>query len=364
MDRRESLAHRARTSAFGTLCAIVAGCSAEGEVSAVKRPVEAAAVVTALVESREHSVPIQGIGTARSRESVVITSRVSGRISEVFFSEGANVKSGTPLVRLEDDAERAEVRSATAAAEQARGRHRRLAELSGSGLIPRDDLDQQRQLADEAEARLELATVLLDQRTIRAPFNGTLGFREVSLGTLVQPGTAIVTLDALDAMRVMFSIPESLIAQVQSGTAVEGRTAGWREHAFTGKVTTVGTRVDEATRAVPVQALIDNSERLLKPGMLMTLSVQTKPRTVRLVPEAALAPENARQFVWRVQPDETVAKQAVNIGIRATGWVEIVEGVEVGDRVVTEGIGNLRPGRTVREMTSAGVAALAPKRGE
>jgi membrane fusion protein, multidrug efflux system len=92
--------------------------------------------------------------------------------------------------------------------------------------------------------------------------------------------------------------------------------------------------------------------------------VQTKPRTVRLIPEAALAPENARQFVWRVQPDATVAKQAVNIGIRATGWVEIVDGVEVGDRVVTEGVGNLRPGRLVREMTSAGVAVLAPKHGE
>ena len=159
-------------------------------------------------------------------------------------------------------------------------------------------------------------------------------------------------------------LPESAIAQLRAGTPIEGRAAAWRDQSFTGKVTAIGTRVDEATRAVPVQALIDNGQRLLKPGMLLTLSVQTKPRLLRFVPEAALAPENARQFVWRVQADATVAKHAVTIGLRMTGWVEILDGVNVGDRVVTEGIANLRPGRAVREMTSAGIATLSAERGE
>jgi len=150
-----------------------------------------------------------------------------------------------------------------------------------------------------------------------------------------------------------------MIAHLQEGTPVEGRAAAWRDRSFSGKVTAIGTRVDEVTRAVPVQALIDNSQRLLRPGMLMTLSVQTKPRLLRFIPEAALAPENARQFVWRVQPDATVEKCAVTIGLRATGWVEILDGLNLGDRIVAEGIANLRPGRVVREVTAAGVATLS-----
>lgn len=370
MQRDRCIASALIALALALLVAValgVVGCSAAGDAtvgkpSDAKRTAEAAPVVTALVEQREFAVPISGLGTARSRESVVITSRVNGRVSQVFFTEGAAVRSGDPLVRLEDDAERAELRSAKAVAAQAHSRHRRMGELSGAGLIPRDELERQLQLTDEAEARLELAQVMLDQRTIRAPFAGTLGFREVSPGTLVQPGAGIVTLDALDAMRVVFSVPETLLAQLQAKGPVEARTAAWRDKLFTGHVTAIGTRVDDVTRAVPVQALIDNSSALLKPGMLMTVSLQTAARSLRFVPESALAPENARQFVWVVRPDSTVEKRAVEIGVRATGWVEILEGVATGDRIVAEGIAGLRPGRSVREVTSQGIATVAAGR--
>lgn len=340
------------------LCtSVLSGCSAEGEAKANKSPAEAAPVVTAQVATRDYAIPIEVLGTARARESVLVTSRVSGRVSQIFFKEGATVQRGEQLVRLEDDAERAELRSATASADQAHARHQRLVELSDKGLVPRDELERQRQLLDEALARLELARVMLDQRTIRAPFSGSLGFREVSPGTLVQPGAAIVALDAIDTMRVVFSIAETLLAQIDVGGSIQAHTAAWRGQTFDGRIETIGTRVDEVTRAVPVQAQIDNSRRLLKPGMMVTLTIRPNARAMRYVPEAALAPENAKQFVWRVQPDASVEKVAVEVGVRAAGWVEIVSGVEVGDRVVYEGVANLRPGRTVREVSRPGMVA-------
>jgi membrane fusion protein (multidrug efflux system) len=345
-----------------TALACIAGCSAEGNSASSKRKPEPVPVVSALVQERDFVVTIESLGTARSRESVLITSRVDGRISEVFFTEGTTVRSGDPLVRLEDDSERAELRSATAVAEQARSRNRRLSELSNSGLIPRDDFERQRQLLQEAEARLDLAQVMLDQRTIRAPFAGTLGFRDVSPGTLVQPGSGIVTIDALDAMRVMFSIPETQIAGLRTDNPVEATTAAWRDRRFNGQVSAIGTRVDEVTRAIPVQALIDNDQKLLKPGMLMTLRMQTAPRTLRYVPESALAPENGRQFVWVLRQDSTVEKRLVETGVRKTGWVEITDGVTTGDRVIAEGISSLRPGRTVREVPSQRAAGLTSTR--
>lgn len=332
------------------LLPLLTGCAPRAANKAADSGPESAPVATTLVQSQIYAAPIEAIGTARARESVLISSRVNGRVSRIFMQEGAAIRQGEPVVRLEDETEQAELRSAKAAAEQAKSRFQRMRELHAQHLIAQDELDAQRQVLDTTQAQLDLAQSLLDQRTIRAPFSGQLGFRMVSPGTLVQPGTPIVELDAIDTMRVAFSIAEPLLASLAVGGTVNAQVAAFREQQFIGKIHVIGTRVDEVTRAVPVQALIDNRSTLLKPGMMLSLSVLTKPRPLRYVPEAALAPENARQFVWRIKADDTAEKVAVELGLRAQGWVEILSGVNTGDRIVVEGVGNLRPGRTVREV--------------
>jgi membrane fusion protein (multidrug efflux system) len=307
------------------------------------------------VEQRQFVPQIEGLGTARALESVLVTARVSGRVEEIYFKEGAKTAAGQALVRLEDDEERADLKAAQAEAEQAESRHQRLTELSGKGLVPRDSLEEQNQVLKSAQARLELARVRLEQRTVRAPFAGVLGFRQQSLGSLVQPGTPIVTLDQVATLRVEFSVAEALVGDLAPGATVEVRAAAWPERTFTGKISAIDTRVDEVTRAAKVQARLDNRDNALKPGMLLTVRAQGRPRRALFVPEAAVAPENEQQFVWRVAGD-TVEKVEVALGARLTGSVEVASGLAAGDRVVVEGHTQLRPGRPVREVPSPGSA--------
>jgi membrane fusion protein (multidrug efflux system) len=317
---------------------------------------EATPVVLGAVEQREFVPQIEGLGTARALESVVVTSRVSGRVVEISFKEGGRATAGQALARLEDDEERADFKAAQAEAEQAESRHARLTELSGKGLVPRDSLEEQNQVLKSAQARLELARVRLDQRTIRAPFAGVLGFRQQSLGSLVQAGSPIVTLDQVDTLRVEFSVSEALLGDLAPGAIVSVRAAAWPEREFKGKISALGTRVDEVTRAAPVQALLDNRDNALKPGMLLTVRAQGRPRSALFVPEGAIAPENTKQFVWRVAPGDTVEKVEVALGSRLTGSVEVASGLAPGDRVVVEGQAQLRPGRPVRAVESPGTA--------
>jgi len=333
----------------------LAACSngeSAGPARADRAP-EATPVVLGAVEQRQFTPEIEGLGTARALESVLVTARVSGRIERIEFKEGARAKAGEPLVRLEDDEERAELTAAQAEAEQAQSRHQRMQDLQAKGMVSRDQLEEQAQRVKSAQARLGLARVRLDQRTIRAPFAGVLGFRQQSLGSLVQPGSPVVTLDSVDQLRVEFSVAEALLGDLAPGAGVEVRAAAWPDRSFKGKISALDTRVDEITRAAKVQALLDNRDGALKPGMLLNVRAQGRPRTALFVPESAIAPENARQFVWRVGAGDKVEKVEVALGARLTGSVEVRNGVGAGDRVVVEGHGQLRPGRVVRELAPA-----------
>jgi len=338
--------------------ALLAACGNDSPAASARSDAaaEATPVVLGQVEQREFVPQIEGLGTARAQESVLVTARVSGRIVAIDFKEGARAKSGQALVRLEDDEERAEFKAAQAEAEQATSRHARLTELSGKGLVARDQLEEQNQVLKSAQARLELARVRLEQRTVRAPFAGVLGFRQQSLGSLVQAGSPIVSLDQVDTLRVEFSVSEALLGDLAPGATVDVRAAAWPERQFKGRITAVDTRVDEITRAAKVQALLDNKDNALKPGMLLTVSAQGRPRRALFVPEAAVAPENQQQFVWRVGDGEAAEKVAVTLGARLTGSVEVREGLAAGERVVLEGQAQLRPGRPVRAIESPGTA--------
>jgi membrane fusion protein, multidrug efflux system len=333
-------------------CVLAAGCSGDsaGSPQGNAPTLDAAPVVVGAVMQRDFTPQIEGLGTARAQESVLVTSRVSGRVEQIFFTEGAQARVGQPLVRLEDDEERAELAAAQAAADQADSRYRRLQELTAQGLIPKDQLEEQAQLQRSAQARLELARVRLAQRTVRAPFAGVLGFRQVSPGTLVQPGSAIVSLDAVQTLRVEFSVPEVLVGGLTAGTPIQARAAGYPDRIFDGTISVIGTRVDEVTRAIPVQAAVANGDGLLKPGMLLVVHAQAGTRRASFVPEAAVMPEYSEQFVWRITADKTAEKVRVLLGARIPGQVEVVSGVSPGDRVVVEGHTNLRPGRAVREV--------------
>jgi membrane fusion protein, multidrug efflux system len=349
-----------RVSFLATAASIaLAGCGIDVESLPAPALAKATAVVTDLAQVREHAMSIEAIGTTHARESVLVTSRVSGRVSRIFLTEGAHAAAGDPLVLLEDDAERAGLRSAAATVAEVEAQLRRIESLAATGLVARYDLDRQHRAVEAAQAELQLRQVLLDQRTIRAPFAGVIGFRQVSPGTLVQPGASIVSLDACDEMRVQFSVPETMMARAQPNDPVEAVTAAYPGRSYAGRIATRGTRIEEATRAVPAQAVFENRDGSLLPGMMLTLRIRAKPRQLVSVPEAALAPENGRQFVWTIDASDSAQRSPVELGVRERGWVEITAGIAAGDEVIVEGAGNLQPGARVRQIPRPGAAAVS-----
>ena len=210
------------------------------------------------------------------------------------------------------------------------------------------------------EARVAAAQARLSDTYIRAPFSGRVGLRRVSLGTLISPGTVITTLDDISAIKVDFAVPDLYVGELRAGQTdhrAHQRLSGPQVRAA--RVVSVDSRVDPATRAVTVRALVPNRDAALKPGMFLTVELaQGDGATALVVPEEALVPEQARQFVYVVQGDR-VAKREVRLGRREPGFVEITDGLAAGDRVVIEGTLKLRDGAPVRELAAAGARARA-----
>lgn len=309
-------------------------------------PVE---VVTRAVASQPFTEQLVALGTVKARESVTVTAKVSEIVEAVHFDSGDTVRAGAPLVTLSDNQQRAALAEAQAAADEAGRLLKRQEELARQQLIARAQLDNQRAARDAAAARVAQIRAQLADRVVRAPFAGVLGLRQVSPGALMTPGTAIATLDALDRVWVDFPLPEAQLARAAPGQTVGGRVAAFPERRFEGTVSTIDTRLDETTRSALVRADFANADRTLRPGMLVSVELGTATRDALLVPEIAVVQVGRDSFVWRVGADGGVERTIVEIGSRSDGLAEILSGLRVGDRIVVEGTGKLRPGAKITE---------------
>jgi membrane fusion protein (multidrug efflux system) len=324
-----------------------------------------------IVETRE------AVGTVRAYESIIVTAKVSGIVQKISFEEGQKIKAGDILVELDAEERRAdiqqavaEIRRAEALRNEVRTRLDRAMALrrTGAGTEAQvDDLTAQMRTLETAitaaEARRRAAEARLEDLVIRAPFNGRLGTRSVSLGAYVSPGTRITTLDDLSRVRFDFAVPENLLSQLKVGQTGFARSAAFGDRAFEGKVTVIDPRVDPLTRTVRLTAEIPNPDETLKAGMFLSviLQVQVKADAV-IVPEEAIVGEGLRHLVFVVK-DRVVERRVVRIGQRQEGRVEIVEGLKPGETIIIRGVQRVRPGLTVepKPVADAPTAEAAPK---
>ncbi len=340
------------------LCLVLAfGLGACGKKAAAPQgargPDDPVPVTTQQVRLTEFGDTLAALGTVHAREAVTVTAKVSETVQQVHFDSGDVVARGAPLITLTGEQQQATLVEAQATANEAERLYRRQAELAGQQLIARASLDAQRATRDAANARVAQIRAQLGDRTIRAPFAGVLGIRQVSPGALVTPGTAIATLDDIARVYVDFPLPESELAQVAAGQRVSGTSASWPGREFDGTVSTVDARLDAGSRAVNVRADFPNTDRALRPGMLVQVTVHRSARQAMLLPEIAVVQVGEKTFVWRVGADGKVAQAEVKIGVRRDGLAEVREGLQAGDRIVVEGTGKLRPGAAVQDTAAA-----------
>ena len=313
------------------------------------------AVVTAPVRAEQISFEIEALGTTRANESVDVTSKVVNQVTAVRFSEGQQVQRGQVLVELDAAQVRADLAAAEAQLAESRSQYQRSRELYTTKVLSDAQIEQIEAAYKAAEARVASARARVADTVIRAPFAGRVGLRRVSVGSLINPGTVITTLDDTSTVKLDFTIPETYLAAVQPGLAINAHSVAYPDVSFGGKVASIDSRVDPATRSVTVRALLPNPESLLKPGMFLTVRLSRGAVDALLIPEQALVPEAGDVFVF-VADDGVAQKRRIRIGQRRVGDVQVVEGLAAGEVIVTEGTQKLRDGAPIAPQAPAAVA--------
>ena len=294
---------------------------------------------------------IQALGTAQARESIVLTPKVADTIRAIRFDSGDRVRRGQVLVEMSSVEQAADLAEARAANEAAQQELRRYQELYDRGFASQARLDTVRAAADAAEARMNAGGSRISDRTIRAPFAGVVGLRTASPGQFMRPGDQIGTLDDISEVKLDFDVPETQIARLHQGVQIIATTAAFPDRTFQGVIAHVDSRVDPATRTVRVRAMLPNQDEAIRPGMLMTVQVLANPREGLGIPEIAILDRADGSFVYRVVSQgsaQAVEQVAIRTGQRSGGVAEVLEGLNAGDLVVTEGIQSVRPGQPVQ----------------
>ena len=271
-------------------------------------------------------------------------------MQSVNFDDGQRVQAGTLIVELTNGEEKAQVAEAEANLREARSQFERFTDLVRQGNSSESVLDVRTRELEAAQSRLMAAKARLEDRMITAPFDGVLGIRQVSVGTLVSPGSAITTLDDVSVIKADFSVPEVFLSNLREGQEIDTYAAAYPGVVFKGVVKTIASRVDPATRTVQIRAEIPNQDGRLRPGMLLVVNMESNQRSVPAVPEASIVPVGDNQYVYVADENMEAKRVQIETGVQIGTMVEVLSGVTAGDRVVSSGIIRVRPGIKLNEL--------------
>lgn len=317
----------------------------------------------ALADATVQTIPkyLPAIGTLQAARQVTVAPEVAGRVERIPFESGSRVKVGDPLVQLNDATEQADLLAQRAQARLAELNLERYRDLRRSQATPQSNVDQYQAQLDEINANMKRTTALIGQKLIKAPFDGDLGIRQVNVGDYVNPGATIVTLTDLSQLYINFTLPEQALPKLSVGQGVLINVDALPGHDFEAKITTIEPQVSADTRAVKVQATMDNRERQLRPGMFASVRVVLPPQPDTLtVPETAVDYTVYGDSVFVAVKKQgqdgkeqmVVERKAVKTGDRLANRVEIRSGLNPGDRVVVSGQLKLDNGAAVVEAQS------------
>ena len=302
------------------------------------------------VEKKDFAEVVEALGTMRANETVALTAKITQVVKEVLFDDGQVVKKDDVLIILDSAEEAANLQSAQAQAAERRSAYKRAAGLEEKQIVSRATYEERQAQLRQAEADIKSIQSRLADTVIKAPFDGILGLRNVSVGALVRPGDSITSIDDLSRMKVDFDIPAVYLQQLRPGLKVTGKVEGFGDRLFEGVVSTVDTQVDPVTRAVKVRAIVPNGDLSLRPGLLMSVTLDVNPRQAMVVPEISLIQQRDRNYVFVAREEDgkvTARRVEIERGSRRLGEVEILSGLEEGQKVLTTGLMAITDGAEV-----------------
>jgi membrane fusion protein (multidrug efflux system) len=317
------------------------------------------AVTTIVAKSEEWPANLSSIGTAAAVHGVTISADLPGIVERIDFESGKTARQGAVLVQQDTRQERAQLAAAEGQLKLARLSLERFAGLRQKGIVAQADYDKATADQTQAEGTVEQIRATIARKTIRAPFSGILGIRQVNLGQYLAPGDKIVALQSLDPIYVNFAVPQQEVGRLQPGALVHVKTersAAAPKVELSGKVTAVDSVVDEATRNVLVQAMLANPDGKLRPGMFVETEVSLGSSTRAIaIPASAVAYAPYGDSVFAVvtlqgpkgPPYKGAQQQFVKLGPARGDQVAILSGIKEGQEIVTSGAFKLRNGAPV-----------------
>lgn len=309
---------------------------------------------------------IEVLGVAKGRQSVTLTAAATQLVDRVRFRDGEAVPRGAVLVELKDAEQDAAVIQARAQVVQAERAYERWRTLADKGFAAKAAVDQYEAAYATAQANLRAAQARQGDRIIRAPFSGVVGLSDIAPGALVNPGSPIVTLDDVSAVRVDFQVPDRYLPSLREGQAISAVSDALPGETIRGRIAKLDTRIDENTRAITARAEFPNGGGRIKPGMMMRVSIARGSRQGVSVPESSVAVQGDAAVVYLIadRGGRSVAEQRpILTGARQEGLVEIREGVAVGDRLVADGLNKITAGQPIRVGGGPQGSAAAPRAG-
>lgn len=308
---------------------------------------------------------IEAIGTASAARGVDLSVEAGGVVEEVLFTANDRVEAGQRLLQIRDQIERADLAAAQASLQLSQTELRRVLQLQERGVGSGASVESAEAAETNAQSQVLRLTAILEQKALEAPFAGVVGIPKVDVGQYVEPGTAYATLQDLDTMRVDFSVPEQQMRDIEVGLPVTVASEVG-DASFRGRITGIEPRIDPNSRLVTIRADVDNPDGALNPGQFLRVRIELPEEPgVMALPQTALSSNLYGDSVFVVRDGEAEGELRVEqvfarVGRRALGFVEILEGVAPGDRVVTAGQNRLSGGSSVTiDETPAPSAAPA-----
>lgn len=322
--------------------------SSTGEAQTAENPQSNSLLEVEAVEVDYETIEdeIYSSGTIQANEVVELSTEASGIITDIYLEEGREVEEGDLLLKINDSElqaqkQRAEFRLTLA--EQREDRQRRLLERGG---ISQEDYDATLNEVNVLRSEIQLINAQIDKTEIRAPFSGIVGLKYVSVGSYIGPNTRIASLQEVDPIKIDFSVPERYISRVTVGDKINFTVQGV-DSTFTGEVYAIEPRINTDTRTLQIRAISENSGQLLYPGAFANITlILDEIDDALMVPTISIIPALNSQKVFVVR-DGVVAEQIIRTGIRNSEKVQVVEGIQPGDVVLTTGLLQVRPGMEV-----------------
>ncbi len=286
-------------------------------------------------------------GTLRANEQVELKSEIAGKITDIYFQEGSRVQSGDLLIKINDSELQAQLLKLEQQKDLAAQREYRQSQLLQKQAISQEDYDQTLNELENLEAESALIRARIDKTEIRAPFDGMIGLRYVSIGDYISPATQIASLQDIDPVKIDFSIPEKYTPMVGTGDEIEF-TAESLARSYRAKVYAIEPKIDPETRTLQLRAIASNTGENILPGLFVKveLLLEEIPNAL-MIPTEAIIPELESNKVFLVRGNKVIS-QPVTTGLRTEDKIQILQGIQPEDTVVTEGLLEIRNGTTVQ----------------